>query len=163
MSSQNGEKMKLEIGTKAPDFTSVNQNGEEIKLSNFKGKWLVLYFYPKDNTSGCTKEACAFRDNMERVKSLGVEVLGVSPDSAKSHKKFIAKHELNFDLLVDIEKTIAGNYGAYGEKKNYGKTYMGIIRSTFLINPDSEIVKTWYNVRVNGHIDKVMAEIENIN
>jgi peroxiredoxin Q/BCP len=157
-----GEKMRLEKGQKAPDFTGVVTGGSEKSLSDYSGKKLVLYFYPKDDTPGCTKEACAFRDTMDSLTEQGVSVLGVSPDDQSSHDKFIAKYDLNFDLLSDPDNSIATSYGAYGEKNMYGKTVVGIIRSTFLIDEEGTIVRPWYNVRVNGHVDKVKEEIDNM-
>ncbi len=152
--------MRLEAGTKAPDFKMMTNEEKEVSLKDYAGKWLVLYFYPKDNTPGCTTEACDFRDNMERLTSKGVAVLGVSPDSVKSHSNFITKQELNFTLGSDPEKEVATAYGAYGEKKMYGKTTMGIIRSTFIINPEGVIVEPMYNVRAKGHVGRVMDKLD---
>lgn len=148
---------------KAKDFCleGIDEEGKEKKfcLSDFKGKKVVLYFYPKDNTPGCTQEACDFRDNFNRLSSMGVVVIGVSPDSVESHKKFKAKHNLNFILLSDPSKEVAKLYGAYGEKKMYGKVTEGIIRSTFIIDEEQNIVKAWKNVKVNGHVDAVIKEL----
>ncbi len=148
---------------KAKDFCleGIDEEGKEKKfcLSDFKGKKVVLYFYPKDNTPGCTQEACDFRDNFNRLSSIGVVVIGVSPDSVESHKKFKAKHNLNFILLSDPNKEVAKLYGAYGEKKMYGKVTEGIIRSTFIIDEDQNIVKAWKNVKVNGHVDAIIKEL----
>ena len=121
---------------------------------------MCCIFYPKDNTPGCTTEACDFRDNLARIEAMGVRVIGASPDSIASHEKFISKHELPFTLLSDADKTLAEPLGVWGEKKNYGKTYMGIIRSTFLVAGDGTIVEAWRNLRVKGHVDKVIAAIE---
>lgn len=151
--------MALEVGSKAPEFTAKIDGDKDIAISDYRGKWLVLYFYPKDNTSGCTKEACAFRDNMEAISEVGANVLGVSPDSVKSHDRFKAKYELNFNLIADPEKDICELYSIIGEKKMYGKTYMGVIRTTFLISPEGEIKYVWNNVRVNGHVDKVIEKL----
>lgn len=151
--------MAVEAGDKAPAFSLKDAAGKTVKLSDFKGKFVVLYFYPKDNTPGCTKEACDFRDQRETLEKAGAVVLGVSPDSAKSHEKFAAKYELNFPLLVDEDHAVAEKYGAWGEKSLYGRKFMGIIRSTFLIGPDQKIVKAWPKVKVNGHVDEVKKAI----
>lgn len=154
--------MKIIEGTKAPAFSAPNQQGEKISLSDFKGKTVVLYFYPKDNTSGCTREACDFRDNMERITTHGAVVIGVSPDSPKSHTKFIADHELNFNLLADEDKTICEAYGVWVEKSMYGRKYMGVERSTFIINGKGVIAKSYHNVKVPGHVDSVIADLETL-
>ncbi len=154
--------MALEIGTKAPDFTADIENGEKLTLSDYKGKWVVLYFYPKDNTSGCTKEACEFKDNMERITSMGAEVIGVSKDSVKSHNNFINKFELNFHLVADPEKVVCELYDIMGEKKMYGKTYMGIIRSTYIIDPEGKIREVYSKVKVAGHVDAVIEKLEEL-
>ncbi len=131
---------------------------KEFSLNEYKGKKVILYFYPKDNTSGCTQEACDFRDNFNRLTSK-VEVIGVSPDSIKSHLKFQEKNSLNFTLLSDTEHQLAEIFGAWGEKSMYGKKYMGIIRSTFLINENGEIIKEWRKVKVKGHVDDVLSSL----
>lgn len=131
---------------------------KEYSLADFKGKKFVLYFYPKDNTSGCTQEACDFRDNMNRI-TLKADLIGVSPDSIKSHKKFQENHGLNFILLSDSEHKLAEFFGAWGEKSMYGKKYMGIIRSTFIIDETGEVVKSWSKVKVKGHVDEVLKEL----
>ncbi len=154
--------MDLKKGDIAPDFSAEINGGKTIKLSDYKGKNLVLYFYPKDNTSGCTKEACEFRDNMDELANNNVEVLGVSPDSITSHEKFIEKFNLNFNLVSDPDNSISTAYGAYGEKSMYGRKYMGIIRSTFLINKEGVIEDVWYKVRVNGHVDAVKKSISGL-
>ncbi len=135
----------------------INKNGEEknFSLNDFKGKRIVLYFYPKDNTSGCTQEACNFRDNINRITSYA-EVVGVSPDSIKSHLNFRDKQDLNFILLSDDEHKLAEAFQVWKEKTMYGKKYMGIERSTFVISPDGEIEKEWRKVKVNGHVDEVI-------
>lgn len=133
-------------------------NEKEFSLADFKGEKFVLYFYPKDNTSGCTQEACDFRDNINRWTSKA-QVIGVSPDSIKSHHKFRENHGLNFTLLSDSEHKLAEFFGAWGEKSMYGKKYMGIIRSTFIINPDGEIEKSWIKVKVKGHVDEVLESL----
>ncbi len=149
---------KLE-GKKAPAFALKNQAGEAVKLAELKGKYVVLYFYPKDNTPGCTQEACDFRDSYKKLVKQDVVVLGVSPDSEKSHQNFIAKYALPFDLLVDAEHAVAEKYGAWGEKSMYGKKFMGLIRSTFLIGPDGVLIKAWPKVKVAGHVDDVAQAI----
>ena len=129
----------LEIGQKAPDFSAKNQHGETVHLSDFKGKKVILYFYPKDNTPGCTTEACNFRDNYQSLKKDGFEIIGVSVDSEASHQKFISKHELPFQLLVDEDKSHVEAYGVWVEKNMYGKKYMGTARTTFVIDADGII------------------------
>ncbi|WP_312186430.1 thioredoxin-dependent thiol peroxidase [Sphingobacterium sp.] len=129
----------LEIGQKAPDFSAKNQNGETVHLYDFKGKKVILYFYPKDNTPGCTTEACNFRDNYQSLKKEGYEIIGVSVDGEASHKKFISKHELPFQLLVDEDKSLVEAYGVWVEKNMYGKKYMGTARTTFVIDADGII------------------------
>lgn len=150
----------LKEGKKAPDFClkgiDEEKNEKEFCLKDFKGKKIVLYFYPRDNTPGCTKEACDFRDNMARFKEKGAIVLGVSPDNINSHKKFKEKHRLPFPLLSDPDKKVAERYNAYGEKKTCGKTGKGIIRSTFIINEEGKIIKVFYNVKVDGHVEEVL-------
>jgi peroxiredoxin Q/BCP len=150
---------------KAPDFKikgiDAEGNEKEFALTDFAGENIVLYFYPKDNTPGCTQEACDFRDNFNRLISKAV-VIGVSADSIESHKKFREKQGINFILLSDTEHKLLEYFGAWGEKKNYGKTYMGIIRSTFIIGKDGEIKKSWKNVKVNGHVDSIIKYFESI-
>ncbi len=147
----------LKEGDKAPDFTAKDQNGDTVKLSDYKGKKLVLYFYPKDDTPGCTKEACSFRDADEVYNKQGIKVFGVSTDSEKSHQKFISKYQLPFDLLADTDKEIVEKYGVWGEKSMYGKKYMGTIRKTFLIGEDGKIAKIFDKVNVSEHADEVLA------
>lgn len=129
----------LNIGDRAPEFAVLNQNGQEIKLADYRGKKVLLYFYPKDNTPGCTAEACSFRDNYQELIAAGIIVLGVSIDSEKSHKKFTDKFELPFPLLADVDKEIVSSYGVWGEKSMYGKSYMGITRKSFLIDEEGKI------------------------
>jgi peroxiredoxin Q/BCP len=157
------ENKMLNSGDKAPDFTLESTNGKNVSLADYKGKKnVVFYFYPKDNTSGCTKEACAFRDSLESIEANDTVVLGVSPDGIKSHHKFIEKYNLNFTLLSDPEHEAAEAYGAWGEKKMYGKTYFGIIRSTFVIGKDGLIKEAFYKVKVDGHAAKVMEVLETL-
>jgi len=138
--------MTIEVSKAAPAFTLKDAEGKSIKLSDFRGKTVVLYFYPKDDTPGCTKEACGFRDAWREIESLGATVLGVSPDDSESHRAFIGKHELPFPLLCDPDRKVMTKYGAYGEKMNYGKTILGTIRSTVLIGPDGKVLKHWARV-----------------
>ncbi len=152
--------MMLEIGTEVPDFCLPNQDEEEICLRDIKGRWIVLYFYPKDNTPGCTTEACDFTDALPDFEGLSAIVLGVSPDSPKKHRNFIEKKELKITLLADEEKEFCKIFGVWQLKKNYGREYMGVVRSTFLINPDGKIAAKWEKVRVKGHVDEVKAELE---
>lgn len=152
--------MSLEAGDPAPDFTLQDEEEKSVTLSGLRGNPVVLYFYPKDNTPGCTTEACDFRDNMARAKGAGAVVLGVSPDSVRSHQRFKEKYGLSFPLLADEEHNIAEAYGAWGEKKMYGKVREGLIRSTFLINPGGNVVRVWRNVRVKGHVDAVLEALE---
>ncbi|EEL52208.1 thioredoxin-dependent thiol peroxidase [Bacillus cereus] len=145
------------VGEVAPDFTLEGSNGEQITLSDFRGKNVVLYFYPKDMTPGCTTEACDFRDAYGLFREKDTVILGVSPDSANRHLKFIEKHDLPFVLLVDEDHKVAERYDVWKLKKNFGKEYMGIERSTFLINKDGELVKEWRKVKVKGHIEDVLS------
>ena len=149
----------LEPGTRAPAFQLKDDQGRTVKLSVFKGRPVVLYFYPKDDTPGCTKEACAFRDASSRLEKLGAVVLGVSPDAVESHAKFRDKYHLNFPLLSDPQHRVAEKYGAWREKNMYGKKTMGIQRSTYLIGPDGKIAKVWKRVRVDGHDRQVLEAL----
>jgi len=146
-------------GNKAPAFNLESTSGEKIALKDFAGKRVVLYFYPKDNTSGCTKEACNFRDDFSKYKKKGAVILGISPDSAKSHQKFTEKYSLPFPLLVDADHKVAEKYGVWVEKSMYGKKYFGIERSTFIIGPDGKIKKIFKKVKVDGHSDAVLSEL----
>lgn len=149
----------LKENDKAPDFKLANQDGKTVSLKDFAGKTVVLYFYPKDMTPGCTVEACDFNDNLARLKKKGTVVLGVSFDDEKRHKKFIDKHSLGFDLLVDADKKTAKAYGVYQKKKFMGREFMGIVRSTFLVDGKGKIKKIWSPVSVKGHVDEVMTEL----
>ena len=137
---------ELSVGQPAPDFTAVTDTGETVKLSDYRGKRVVLYFYPKDDTSGCTTQACGFRDNYPVIEEKNAVVLGVSPDGVQSHQKFKTKYELPFTLLVDEDHAIAEAYGVWGEKSMYGKSYMGIVRSHFIIDEEGKIADTQYKV-----------------
>jgi peroxiredoxin Q/BCP len=154
--------MALKIGAKSPDFTGKIQDKSVISSRDFEGKWLVLYFYPKDNTPGCTVEACDFSDNMERITSTGAVVIGISPDSTKSHTNFIAKHNLDFNLIADKDKTIAIAFDVWGDKTLFGKAYKGIIRTTFIINPGGIIAEAFENVKVHGHVDQVIKRLNDL-
>ena len=151
--------MILKIGEKAPDFTLPTETGKEMALSELRGKNVILYFYPKDNTPGCTKEACDFRDNFAIFKKQGVEVLGVSKDSAKNHTKFKEKYALPFTLLVEANAEVCEAYGVINKKSMFGKTFLGIQRSTFLIDAKGVIRAIWRKVKVPGHVEQVLNEL----
>ncbi len=150
--------MKLKKGDKAPDFTAKDQNGHPVSLSQFKGKKVVLYFYPKDNTPGCTAEACNLRDNYDRLKKAGYEVIGVSKDSEKSHQKFIEKHDLPFTLIADTEKEVHEKYGTWEEKSMYGRKYMGTARTTFLIDENGMIEDIIEKVKTKDHTAQILKD-----
>jgi len=150
---------RLETGDKAPAFTLLDQDGAKVSLSSFKGRKVVVYFYPKDDTPGCTKEACQFNENLAAFADADVDVLGISPDKAEAHVKFRTKYGLTFSLLSDPEKKTMEAYGAFGEKMMYGKKTVGVIRSTFLIDEKGKIQQAWYNVRADGHAAKVLDAI----
>lgn len=146
-------------GVAAPDFSGINQNGQTISLSDFKGNKLIVYFYPKDNTPGCTAEACNLNDNYEFWISKGYDVVGISPDSESSHAKFVQKFGLKFNLIADTEKKILQAYGVWGEKMNYGKTYMGVIRTTFVINEEGIIEKIFKKVDTKEHTNQIVKDL----
>jgi len=146
----------LKEGTTAPAFKTKDANGESVSLKDFRGQKVVLYFYPKDDTPGCTKEACSFRDFFSKFKKQGIAVLGVSPDSEASHKKFTAKYKLPFTLLADTDRAIAEAYGVWGEKKFMGRTYMGVYRTTFLIDEKGKIKKVFEKVKPEEHAGEVL-------
>ncbi|MCM3548150.1 bacterioferritin comigratory protein BCP [Niallia circulans] len=150
-------------GEKAPDFELPANGGKTIRLSDYKGSYIVLYFYPKDMTPGCTTEACDFRDQTEAFKKEGAIVLGVSPDPADKHDKFAEKHGLPFPLVADEDLEAAKAYGVWQLKKNFGKEYMGIVRSTFVIDKDFTVLKEWRNVKVKNHVDDVLAFVKEQN
>jgi len=152
----------LEIETKAPDFCLPNQDDVEICLRDVKGKWVVLYFYPKDNTPGCTTEACEFTEALPIFEDLNAVILGVSADSTQKHRNFIAKKELDITLLSDESTEMMQEYGVWQLKKNYGKEYMGVVRSTLIINPEGIIKAAWTKVRVKDHVAKVREELEKL-
>ncbi|GGF29180.1 thioredoxin-dependent thiol peroxidase [Echinicola rosea] len=148
--------MSLEVGNKAPDFEAKDQDGNTIKLSDYKGKKVVLYFYPKDNTPGCTAQACDLRDNYNALLDAGYVVLGISTDSEKSHKKFIEKHELPFPLIADEDKSVHELYNTWREKKNYGRTYMGTVRTTFVIDEEGNIADIIEKVKTKEHSNQIL-------
>ena len=149
----------IEEGKKAPEFALPSSEGGEVRLKDLRGKTVVLYFYPKDDTPGCTREACAFRDTQKEIRGTGAVVLGVSPDSVASHQKFRAKYALNFPLLSDPEKVVATKYGAFGEKVMYGRKVTGMIRSTFVIDAAGVVRKVFPRVRVDGHEQQVLEAL----
>ncbi|WP_110114320.1 thioredoxin-dependent thiol peroxidase [Bacillus sp. CGMCC 1.16541] len=151
--------MAVEVGVKAPSFTLKANDGSEVALADFKGKNVVLYFYPKDMTPGCTTEACDFRDQHENFSELNAVILGVSPDPIERHQKFIDKHGLPFLLLADEDHKVAEEYGVWTLKKNFGKEYMGIERSTFIIDKEGKVAKEWRKVRVKGHVEEALQFI----
>ncbi len=152
--------MKHKIGDKAPEFKGIDENENTISLSDFKGKNLILYFYPKDNTPGCTNEACNLRDNYAMWIEKGYEVIGISPDSVQSHQKFKTKHELPFRLISDPDKVIIKEYGAWGPKKLYGREYEGLLRSTFVIDRNSIIVNIFEKVKTKDHTNQILETIK---
>nr|WP_320021417.1 thioredoxin-dependent thiol peroxidase [uncultured Draconibacterium sp.] len=149
----------LKVGNKAPDFEGINQNGEKIALKDFAGKKLILYFYPKDNTPGCTAESCNLNDNYDAWLEKGFDVVGVSPDSEKSHQKFIDKFGFKFNLIADTEKEILETYGAWGLKKNYGREYMGVLRKTFVIDEEGVIVDIFEKVKTKDHTNQIIESL----
>ncbi len=153
------ETITLKEGEVAPDFSGLNENGETISLSDYKGKKLILFFYPKDNTPGCTAEACNLRDNYEDLKAKGFELLGVSADSQRKHQNFIKKFDLPFPLLADTEKDVIQKYGVWGPKKMYGKLFEGIHRTTFVIDEDGKIEKIFTKVKTKNHTEQILEEL----
>lgn len=152
----------LTVGSAAPDFALEDQDGRRVSLGDFAGKWVVLYFYPKDDTPGCTTEACQFTEGIEAFAGLDAVVLGCSADSPASHAKFIAKYDLKLTLLSDPQHAVMAKYGAWGEKKMYGKTVQGVIRSTVLIDPRGRVAQHWANVKADGHAAAVRAKLEEL-
>jgi peroxiredoxin Q/BCP len=151
--------MKLNTGDQAPSFEGKDENGNTIKLSDYKGKKLVIYFYPKDNTPGCTVEACNLRDNYEALQKQGFSILGVSIDSELSHQKFIKKFDLPFPLIADVDKTMVNQFGVWVEKTNYGKTYMGIARTTFVIDENGKIINIIAKVDTKDHTSQILNQL----
>ena len=150
----------IEVGKKAPAFNLKDQGVESHRLSNYLGKYVVVYFYPKDDTPGCTKEACQFRDDIGKFERLNVVVLGVSPQGVDSKVKFASKYDLNFPVLADDEAKVCEKYGVWQEKSMYGRTYMGVTRTTYLIDPSGKIVHRWDKVKVAGHAEEVIAAVK---
>jgi peroxiredoxin Q/BCP len=150
---------RLSPGDTAPDFTLPDAEGNNVSLSDFRGKSVVVYFYPAAGTPGCTKQACDFRDNLSELNDAGYQILGISPDKPEKLAKFVDAEKLTFPLLSDTEKTVLKGWGAFGEKKNYGKVYEGVIRSTFIVDPEGKIEKAMYNVRATGHVAKLLREL----
>ncbi len=157
-----GEGKMMEAGDAAPTFCLLDQDGKEVCSEELSGRWVVLYFYPKDNTSGCTQEAKDFTGSLKDFMDLGAEVLGVSPDSAASHRKFREKHDLEVALLSDPEHRVLEAYGAWGTKKMYGKEYQGVLRSTVIIDPQGKIARIWKKVRVKGHVETVLETLRSL-
>ncbi|MBU6081560.1 thioredoxin-dependent thiol peroxidase [Allobacillus halotolerans] len=153
--------MTVEVGQTAPDFTLPASNGDSVSLADYRGKYVVLYFYPKDMTPGCTTQACDFRDQYEKFSELDAVILGVSPDSVDRHNKFIEKHELPFLLLADEDHQVAETYDVWKLKKNFGKEYEGIERSTFIIDKEGNLVKEFRKVKVKDHVEEALQYIEN--
>ena len=149
----------LEVGDMAPDFSLPDQNEKTVSLSGLQGRWVVLYFYPKDNTPGCTTEACDFTASCGEFSRLDAEILGVSPDSAKSHRSFISKQNLGITLLSDPDHKVLESYGAWQKKSMYGREYMGVVRSTFLIDPLGRLAHVWPKVKVKGHVEEVQKKL----
>ena len=154
------EQKRLEIGDQAPAFTLPNDSGETTSLSDYQGKRVLVYFYPRANTPGCTTEACDFRDSLTQLNDLGIEVVGISPDTVDKLVAFREKNNLTFPLLADPDKNVLKEWGAFGKKKNYGKIVEGVIRSTFLVGTDGTIELALYNVRATGHVARVIRELE---
>lgn len=152
----------LQVGQNAPDFSIPDQHESPVSLSDFSGQWVILYFYPKDDTPGCTTEAKDFTELNQDFSALGAKILGVSPDSSKSHYKFISKHNLTITLLSDPEHELAETYGIWQLKKFMGKEYMGVVRSTFLIDPEGNIAYTWTNVKVKAHAQQVFTKLQEL-
>ena len=151
--------MKLTAGDRAPDFSLPDQDGKIHALKDYAGKWVLLYFYPKDDTPGCTKEACDFRDNLPRFKTGKAVILGVSVLDEESKARFAEKYDLNFPLLADADHEVADKYGAWQKRSLYGRQFMGVARTTYLIGPDGKVVQRWDKVKVDGHADEVLAAL----
>ncbi len=150
----------IEPGQAAPDFSLPDQSGQVHQLKQYRGQWVVLYFYPKDDTPGCTREACSFRDRSAEMTRHGAVVLGLSPDSTVSHQRFAGKYRLPFPLLSDPDKAVLARYGVWQEKHNYGRTYLGVVRTTYLIAPDGKVARRWDKVKVDGHDQAVLAALK---
>ena len=150
---------QLEAGTKAPEFTLPDQDDKPVSLEDFKGQRVILYFYPADDTPGCTREACQFNDNLAAFQAAGVPVIGISRDNAQSHQRFRNKYGLQFPLLTDADHTVMDAYGAWGEKTRYGQTGIGVLRSTFLVDGQGRIERAWHDVKADGHATKVLEAL----
>ncbi|WP_236794889.1 thioredoxin-dependent thiol peroxidase [Amycolatopsis sp. GM8] len=150
---------RLATGDPAPDFTLTDSEGNKVSLSDYRGQRVVVYFYPAAGTPGCTKQACDFRDNLAELNDAGYQVLGISPDKPEKLAKFVAAQNLTFPLLSDPEKTVLNEWSAFGEKKNYGRVIQGVIRSTFVVDPEGKIEKALYNVRATGHVAKLLKDL----
>ena len=155
MSEQN----RLAVGDAAPEFTLPDSTGKPVSLSDYRGRSVVVYFYPAAGTPGCTKQACDFRDNLAELNDAGFDIVGISPDSPAKLAKFVADEGLNFPLLSDADRTVMTAWGTFGEKQNYGRTVMGVIRSTFIVDADGKIAKAAYNVRATGHVAKLRKDL----
>jgi peroxiredoxin Q/BCP len=160
MSTSENNRTILEVGDVAPDFTLTDDRGRQVSLSDYRGRRVIVYFYPKADTPGCTTEACDFRDSLTELDDAGVDVLGISPDPAEKLEAFREKHDLTFPLLSDPEKTTLTAYGAFGEKKNYGRVVQGVIRSTFLVNGDGTVGLAKYNVKATGHVARIIRDLD---
>jgi thioredoxin-dependent peroxiredoxin len=154
--------MNLKVGDKAPNFNLPDQDGKKHKLSDYKEAWLLIYFYPKDNTPGCTTESCSLRDSFPNLRKLDLEVIGVSPDSIESHRKFADRFDLPFTLLSDTEKTMLNDYEVWAEKSMYGKTYWGVLRTSFLIAPGGKIAKIYEKVKPADHADEIAKDLKRL-
>jgi len=150
---------KISVGSKAPNFTLKDQNGIPVSLSDFLGKKVILYFYVRDDTPGCTTQACEFRNDMKMLHERNIVVLGISPDSVDSHKRFVEKYDLTFPLLADQDAKLAKKYGVWAKKNMYGRTFYGIVRSTFVIDEEGKIMREFRRVKVNGHLERVSSEL----
>lgn len=159
MSTSENNRTILEVGDVAPDFTLTDDRGRQVSLSDYRGRRVIVYFYPKADTPGCTTEACDFRDSLTELDDAGVDVLGISPDPVEKLEAFREKHDLTFPLLSDPEKTTLTAYGAFGEKKNYGRVVQGVIRSTFLVNGDGTVGLAKYNVKATGHVARIIRDL----
>lgn len=160
MNAQNPQQKRLEPGDIAPAFTLENADGGTTSLADYAGKRVIVYFYPRANTPGCTKEACDFEESLSQFNSAGIDVVGISPDSVAALAKFRDSQGLSFPLLSDPDKKVLAEWGAFGEKKNYGKIVQGVIRSTFLVEPDGTIGRALYNVRATGHVARILRELD---
>lgn len=152
--------MRLAVGEAAPDFTLSDSDGNKVTLSDFRGQSVIVYFYPAASTPGCTKQACDFRDNLALLNDAGYQVLGISPDTPEKLAKFAAAEKLTFPLLSDADHVVLQAWGAFGEKKNYGRVYQGVIRSTFVVDPDGTLAEARYNVRATGHVAKLVKDLQ---